>query len=233
MKVAAIIQARMSSRRLPGKVLMDLGGKPMLRYLIERVQKCMEIDELVVATSEGPDDNEIVRFCDGLGVAAYRGALEDVAWRMVGAAKSVGSDVIVRLSGDSPFLDQATIDLGVNIFKNGGVDLLTNVKPRTFPPGCSVEILTTELLESSYRDMPSLDKEHVVSSLYSMENLVVQNYSSPIDLSNYRLTVDTQAEFDLAQKIIMHMDKPHWSYSIAEVVELGKKIGAFQVERSS
>jgi spore coat polysaccharide biosynthesis protein SpsF (cytidylyltransferase family) len=139
----------------------------------------------------------------------------------------------MSLNGDSPFLDQAVIDEGIRVFKRGNFDLLTNVKPRTFPPGCSVEIVKLDALKMACAIMPVEDREHVIKFLYSLKHLAIGNFSNPVDLSGYRLTVDDLSEFELASRIIKHMDRPHWEYSIQEVVDLGNRIRAFEIKATS
>ena len=135
MKIGAIIQARMSSERLPGKVLQQIAGKPMLQYLLERLEHCEVLDGLVVATSVDESDTPITSFCQRYGVSCYRGDLNNVAGRFNDVLDSYGFDAFVRINGDSPLLDQRLVDKAVELFKQHEADLATNALVRSYPKG--------------------------------------------------------------------------------------------------
>lgn len=210
----------MSSRRLPGKILKQLHGKPMVQYLLERVERCENHDSWVLATSTDPSDDPVEEFATQAGYPLFRGSLDDVAERCLGAAAADGADAILRLSGDSPFLDQAVIDRGAELFRTGKWDLVTNVRPRTYPPGCSVEVVGVETLKKAAESMPEEEREHVIRALYSDSALTVKNYEHHRDLSDLRLTVDDQAEFENAERILGKMTRPHTDYGIDEIYDL-------------
>jgi len=225
LKIVAIVQARMSSRRLPGKVLLDMAGQPMLQYLMERMPCCRNIDGYVIATSAEPGDDPIEEFAERYGHPLFRGSLDDVAQRCVSAAESLNADAILRLSGDSPFLDQAVIDRGAELFRRGQWDVVTNVRPRTFPPGFSVEVVGVETLRKACVTMPEDEREHVIRALYSDPSISVRNFEHGRDLSGYRLTVDDAGEFVVAESILKSMCRPPVEYSMEDVVDLGRRIG--------
>ena len=220
MRVVAIVHARMSSRRLPGKILRQMCGKPMVQYLLERLQCCLQINSWLLATSTDPGDDPVEKFAHQNEFPVFRGPLDDVATRVIQAADVNNADAVVRLSGDSPFLDQAVIDRGAELFRTGEFDLVTNVRPRTYPPGCSVEVVGVETLRAAAESMPEEEKEHVIRALYADPNLRIHNYEHTNDLSDTRLTVDTQDEFLVAEQIIGSMTRPHTEYNIDDVVEL-------------
>ena len=162
MKIGLIIQARMNSARLPGKMLRKIGGKPTLEYLIDRVQLIRGNIVIVVATSVKKSDDDIERFCISNQINYFRGSLDDVALRMLTAAKKNGMDAFIRINGDSPFINQKLIDRAISIFENGNFDLVTNVFPRSFPVGQSVEIIKTSTFDCIYKMLSaSEDSEHV------------------------------------------------------------------------
>ena len=219
----------MSSRRLPGKVLMDLAGRPLLEYLMDRVQLCRNIDSYLIATSRESSDDPVEVFANERGYPVFRGSLDDVARRCVDAAEFAHADTILRLSGDSPFLDQAVIDRAADLFRTGQWDLVTNVRPRTFPPGFSVEVVGLETLREACGTMPEEEREHVIRALYSDPSISVHNFEHDRDLSGYRLTVDNAEEFAVAGHILESMCRPPEEYSMEEVVELGRKTGRLEL----
>ena len=219
----------MTSRRLPEKVLMDLAGRPLLEYLMDRVQLCQQIDSYLIATSDESSDDPIEAFANERGYPLYRGSLDDVAQRCVSAAEFANADTILRLSGDSPFLDQVMIDRAAELFRTGQWDLVTNVRPRTFPPGFSVEVVGLETLRKACETMPAEEREHVIRALYSDPSITVHNFEHECDLSGYRLTVDDIGEFAVAGHIIESMCRPPEEYSMEEVVDLGRKIGRLEL----
>jgi len=208
MKITAIVHARMSSRRLPGKTLKPILGKPLIQYLLERMNFCQEIDDWILATSVDGSDDPVEAFAKEAGFPCFRGPLDDVALRVLQAADQTQTDAVVRLSGDSPFLDQTVIDDGARLYREGKRDLITNVKPRTFPPGCSVEVLGVKMLRERWESIPEAEREHVTSHLYQDPSL----------------TVDTAEEFEQAERILQAMTRPHTEYSIDEVVVLGRSL---------
>jgi spore coat polysaccharide biosynthesis protein SpsF len=211
-EAGVIMQARMSSARVPGKVLRPLAGRPLLGHLLDRLRR-LEMP-LVMATSDDASDDPIARFCAAEGVAVHRGPLDDVAARFIGAARERGIDPIVRVSGDSPLMDPAVILRAVMLWEPG--TLVTNVRPRSFPTGQSVEVFELAALEST--DMTPEAREHVTTTLY--DRLSVRNFSHEPDLSHLRLTLDTEEDAARLDALFARMDRPPSDYSLAEVVEL-------------
>ena len=217
MPVAAIVQARTGSTRLPGKVLRDVAGKPLLAYVLERLERAALIDDVVVATSDDPADDALAAFP---GVECYRGSLDDVTGRILGAETSRGVDAFIRISGDSPLLDQSLVDRAVALLDDA--DLATNVHPRTFPRGQSVEAFRTEVFARGYARMtdPS-DLEHVTPFFYRHEDeFRVAPFTHDPNLSELRLVVDTESDLAGFAEIVAAMERPHWDYGLDEVLEL-------------
>ena len=157
----------MSSRRLPGKVLANVGGRPMLAWLVERVRRCRNISAFAIATSVNRSDDGIASLAAELDVPVVRGDLHDVVSRFLSAADQFNAEAFVRLNGDSPLLDPKLIDTAVSLFESGAFDVVTNVHPRSFPKGQSVEVVSMpalRLLAAQTGDLE--DREHVTRYFY-------------------------------------------------------------------
>lgn len=222
MKIIGIVQARMSSHRLPGKVMRQAMGKPMLQYLLERISRCTTLEMIVVATSENKEDDAIADFCQELGYLCVRGSLNDVAGRFHTVLYKHPSYAFVRINGDSPLMDPDLVDSVVRIFQSGNYDLVTNTFPRTFPTGQSVEILNSRIYLDVYRSM-SLpeDKEHVTRYYYThSEQYRILNHKSSDDYSDYHLSVDTEDDFKQFCSTLLKMEKEHWHYHLKDLIAL-------------
>lgn len=199
----AILQARMSSRRLPGKVLRPILGRPMLALQLERVRRCRELDRLIVATSTDPSDEPIAALCAGEGIGCFRGSLEDVLDRYHQAALPLRPDHVVRLTADCPLADPALIDQVIQFHIEGGHDFTSNAIVRTFPAGLDVGIFRLAVLTDAWREAKRPDeREHV--TLFMRRNAAryrIGAYRDAQDRSGYRWTVDEQADFDLVRTI--------------------------------
>jgi spore coat polysaccharide biosynthesis protein SpsF (cytidylyltransferase family) len=223
MMIKAIVQARMSSKRLAGKVLMPIAGKPLLAYLFERLALCRNIDGFVLATSVDASDDPVVRFCREKGVACIRGPLEDVAARLLGAADELNLGAFVRINADSPFMDPVLVDKAALLLQeNQAADLVTNVFPRSFPKGQSVEALRVKSLRKAYERMITPeDKEHVTRFFYAHPNeYQIVNFVSEEDVGLENLCVDSAQDLAAAERIVLRMDRPLTSYGWKEILEL-------------
>jgi spore coat polysaccharide biosynthesis protein SpsF len=224
MKTIAIIQARMGSQRLPGKVLHTVLGKAMLSYLIERVRRCDLLDSFIVATTREPTDDALAAFCANMGISCYRGSNLDVARRFFDIVNIYSPDVFVRINGDSPLLDQRLIDRGLGYFHNGDYGIVTNVFPRSFPRGQSVEILRSDIFTKTYPKMVRVeDLEHVTTYFYDhSRDYAILNFSCAEDISDCQLSVDTTQDLVMFERIVFSMDRPHWDYTVDEIVKTYK-----------
>ncbi|MDH3975345.1 MAG: glycosyltransferase family protein [Deltaproteobacteria bacterium] len=209
MKVVAIVQARIGSTRLPGKVLMNLAGKPMICFMLDRVAKSSAVDEIILATGDGKDNDELARVVSEHGYSVFRGSEDDVLARYTGAAKSCSADIIVRLTGDCPLIDPEVIDQLVTIFIEGKYDYVTNVKPPTWPDGFDVSAFSSALLnDANLKAERKSDREHVVPWMWRMTPLEGGcayrgiNVSSNNDLSLHRWTVDELSDYEFVKRIV-------------------------------
>ena len=205
MRIVAIIQARMGSTRLPGKVMLDLAGEPMLIRVVNRVRRAVTVDEVVVATSSDPANDRIASLCQDHKVSCFRGSEDDVLDRYHRAALEFNAEAVVRVTSDCPLVDPGIIDRIVREFikAHPGVDYISNVMPRTFPRGLDVEVFSVEALveaELSERD-PRL-REHVTMPIYCHpDKFVCVNIKNDADLSGMRWTVDTIEDYELVRRI--------------------------------
>ena len=220
--IGAIVHARMSSRRLPGKVLTTIAGRPLLVYLSERLEKAHRIDRVVIATSTAPDDDPIAEFARDRGLACHRGPLDDVAGRVIEAADAYDIDIIVRISGDSPMLDQRLIDHAVDLFAAHDHDLVTNVHPRTFPTGQSVEVFRTTTLRDAREQMTTpVHLEHVTSYFYDHADVFdIHNFEHEPSLAGRRMTVDEPDDVAAVSRVLEALSRPHWDYSLDELIDV-------------
>jgi len=166
--VVAFVQARMGSKRFPGKMLVPFRGRPMLEAVTERVRAARTIDGVVVTTTTDASDDPLAAFAEALGLPVFRGSGPDVLERLIGAAGRHPCRLMVRISGDSPLMRPDVIDLVVSR-AGTDVDLTTNVHPRTFPRGCSVEVFPPETLARIAAMSPTdADREHVTALVYRL-----------------------------------------------------------------
>jgi spore coat polysaccharide biosynthesis protein SpsF (cytidylyltransferase family) len=167
----AIIQARTSSKRFPKKVLYKINSKPLIIWVVNNVLKSKLISNLIIATSKDKSDNQLVNLIKKSKYKFYRGSLKNVALRMLKVAQINNAKYFVRLSGDSPLIDYKIINRAIKILKkNKNIDIVTNVFPRTYPSGQSIEIIKTKILKKYISNFNRSEKEHVTTFFYSNSN---------------------------------------------------------------
>ena len=222
MIIGAIIQARTSSQRLPGKVLHRVQGKPLLKYILERLQYVEKLSRVVITTSNNQDDDVIEAFCACCGIACYRGELENVIERFYGTLSEFPMDAFVRVNGDSPLIDSELIRRGMAVFSEGVYDIVTNVFPRSYPKGQSVEIVSSRVfMENTKRVKEKDEYEHVTKFFYNnAHEFQIYNMASELDLSSIQLSVDTHEDMNVFASIVSRMNRPHWTYGLDEVLRL-------------
>lgn len=207
MKTAAIVQARFGSTRLPGKILKELSGKPMLWHVVDRLSRAESADAIIIATTNLPEDDRIENFCKENNILFYRGDSEDVLSRYFEAAESFGAENIIRITSDCPLIDPAILDsMTMKYFaerESMQIDYMSNVLKRTFPRGLDAEIFTFEALAKAHLEASSKpEREHVTPYIYNNPVIFrLSNFENEKDFSFYRWTVDTQEDFELIKRI--------------------------------
>jgi spore coat polysaccharide biosynthesis protein SpsF len=200
----AVVQARMGSSRLPGKVLRPLLGEPMLTRVMRRVGRSATLDEVVVATTTRPDDDVIVALAAAQGWPIERGSETDLLERYLGAARAHDADIVVRVTSDCPLIDPVVIDATVDRFRASKADYASNtLPPRTFPRGLDVEVIAIDALETAGREDANADwREHVTPYLYRHpERFRLLRVPAEDDQSAHRWSVDTLEDLELVERI--------------------------------
>lgn len=223
MKKDVIIQARMGSTRLPGKVLKDLSGKPVLWHVVERVKKSQLIDEVIIATTLCEKDDEIVKFCEENKIKYYRGSEENVLKRYYDAASFYNSDIIIRVTSDCPLIDPEVIDEILAFYLGNSYDLVTNagsdLTKRTYPRGLDTEIFSYNILKEAYKNaINKHETEHVTPYIYK-NGYNIFYYKNRVDYSKYRLTLDTTEDYALIKKIYDSLYSGVHVFFLKEIVE--------------
>lgn len=227
MKIVAIIQARMGSTRLPGKILKKLNGKTLLEYQLERVQRSALIDEIIVATTVKESDDAIVTLCNQLGVSIYRGSEDDVLSRYYEAAIQYKADIIVRLTSDCPLIDHIVMDEVIQLYLDclEEVDYVSNALKRTFPRGLDTEVFSISALKRAYIEafLPQ-DREHVTAYLYmNPDEFRLANLECKQNWGKHRWTVDTEEDFELIKRIVERLYLNNPQFTMQDVLSLLKE----------
>jgi spore coat polysaccharide biosynthesis protein SpsF (cytidylyltransferase family) len=208
-RVLAVIQARLGSTRLPGKTLADIAGRPMLAHVVERARAIPGVDEVVLATTEDPRDDDLARWAARAGLRCVRGSEEDVLDRFHLALGRFPADAAVRVTPDCPLLDPEVSGLVVAEWRRlqGRVEYVSNVDPPTFPDGLDTEIFTREALETAWREATlQSDREHVTPYLRRDQRRFRRaNVEHDRDLSMLRWTVDTAPDLDFVRAVYSHL----------------------------
>jgi spore coat polysaccharide biosynthesis protein SpsF len=210
METVAFVQARMSSTRYPGKVLIELAGMPLILFMIQRVQKARLVDEVVLVTSTTPEDDALAVCAKNAGVSLFRGPLDDVLGRFALAAQIYPAKNYVRLTGDCPLSDPTLIDAVVSAHIQSGCDYTCNTNPPTYPDGLDVEVFTSVALSNAVKSASSpSEREHVTAWMYNPKNgLCCKNFESLFNASHLRLTVDYPDDAVAVQKVIAALKSP-------------------------
>ena len=205
-----IIQARSNSKRFKSKILYPIYGIPLIQHVINKVNKSKKIKELVVSTSKQKTDNELVNYLNSKKINFFRGSLNNVTLRLYETAKKYNSKYFIRISGDSPLIDYRILNKAINLYKKSNdVDLITNVYPRTYPKGQSVEIIKNSIIKKNLRKFSLFDKEHVTTFFYkNAKNFKIKNLRSKKKYSFKNLSVDTIKNLN---NIIKKFDKKNFN----------------------
>ncbi len=225
-RIVATIEARMTSSRFPGKVLMEACGKPMLQHMIERLQRVPSLDGIVVATTGNDADVPIVNLAQRMGVGFFQGSEYDVLLRVLHSAWAYDIDVIVEMTGDCPLIDPALVEDCIRGYQVAGVDYVSNVLERTYPRGMDTQVFATEVLAdvADRTDDPE-DHEHVSIFIYSHPEIYsLKNMPGPPELTNpgLGLTLDTPEDLELIRRIfeILYPDNPN--FTLADILAVLK-----------
>lgn len=223
-KIVATIEARMTSSRLPGKVLLPLAGIPALELLITRLKKSKFIDEIIVATTTNNDDEPVVELAKGMGVKSFRGSELDVLSRVLGAVQSVQADIIVEVTGDCPFVDSVLVDNGIDKFFSGEYDYAANIIPVSYPIGFDVQVFSVSVLaQVESLTINPLDRVHVSYYIYCHpEKFKLLSWRAPKENEwpELRLTLDEKADYELLDTIAKRFLPTNLYFSATEVVSL-------------
>ena len=224
LNVVVIVQARMSSTRLPGKTLKEVSGKSLLSLLLERIKRAKSPHQILVATTTNPDDQKIVDLCSKEEIAVFRGSESDVLERYKETAERYQADVIVRITADCPLIDPDVIDLVIDTYLDHypEYDYVSNTLEKTYPRGLDVEVFSKRVLDEIAKEAKApQDRQHVTLYIYSHpEKYRLKNVARDQDTSHYRLTVDTSEDFELIRRIIeaLYPKKPH--FTLEDVLQL-------------
>ena len=223
MTIGCIIQARMGSTRLPGKVLMEvIEGKPVLYYVINQLKYCKSFEKLIIATTTLPEDDKIVQFCIDNNVNYFRGDSKNVLERHYRCAEKFSLSTVIRMPADKPLLDPEVVDKVVEAFNSNSYDYVTNFLPSTYPSGTEVEVLSFNALKIAYEKaiLPS-EKEHVTNYIYDhKDDFRIFNVVNSENLSNFRWAVDRIEDLRLVREIVSKIRKN--PILIKDILELFK-----------
>ena len=225
-RVVAIIQARMGSTRLPGKTLTEICGKPLLQHIIERIQHCEFIDDIVVATTENKEDYAIIKLSDKLGVKSFTGSENDVLDRFYQCAKKFDADIVVRVTADDPFKDPDVIDRAVKeLISDKGLDYVSNTIKPTYPEGIDIEVITLKALERAWKEADKKsEREHVTPYIWNNPEIFrVSNFENDINLSNLRWTLDTPQDLEFTRDIYKRLYSADSIFFMNDILELLRK----------
>ena len=229
MKLVSIIQARMNSTRLPGKVLMKVDGKPMIGYLTERLKKIKKIDEIVISTTNNKKDNSLISYCKKNNLSYFRGSEKNVLKRVYQTAKFYKADIILFITGDCPIIDIKIINKYLNYFirHKKKFDYVGNAFLRSYPDGMDMHIFHFKTLKKNYEiSEKNLEKEHVTLGIKNHpKKFKIKNFKAPKNLfwPELGLTLDEREDFILIKKLILYFKKRNNIYfSCKNIINLLK-----------
>lgn len=227
MKTGIIVQARMGSTRLPGKVMIDLFGKPVIQHLIERLAQCNRVDDIIIATTTSHQDDFIVKQAQFNSIKYFRGSEENVLSRYYNAAKVNNLDTIIRITSDCPLADPFIIDNLLGFFQGNDLEVVTNagidLKQRTYPRGLDTEVFSFAVLEEAFlKATKEYQKEHVTPFIYENSNSVYY-YKNDINYANYRWTLDTPEDLEFIRAVYQYLYKGKHDFYFQDIIDLLKK----------
>lgn len=221
--IVGILQARMSSSRLPGKVMLEAAGKTMLEHMIRRISRSKKLDKIIVATTEKKVDDIIVQLCQKMNIQYFRGSEDDVLSRYQQAAEISNASTVVRLCSDSPILDASTIDTVVESYLSADYDYVNNLvpTPRTYSDGMSVEVFSSKILKEAYINAkkPS-EREHVTFYIWMQPTkFKIYRVDYKKDISKYRFNLDYMEDYIFLKKIFENLYFKDEFFSMEDTIE--------------
>lgn len=222
-QVLAVIQARMNSTRLRGKVLKKIGNLTCIEILLKRLLKSKLIDKIIVATSTNSYDDILYDKLTKIGIDCFRGDENNVYKRFLDSVKNSKASVIVRITGDCPLIDPDLVDKIIKDFLNKNVDYVSNVDPPSFPDGMDIEVINRHCLENNYsNDLNQYHLEHVTTHIRENKKIPKSNYENKEDYSNIRLTLDEEIDLEVINSIVKYF-QPNIHFSLEEIIDLYKQ----------
>lgn len=219
--VVGVLQARSSSRRLPGKVLQPINGRPMIEHQIARIRRSQLIEELVVATSTDPSDDGLAQLCASLNVPVIRGPLDDVLGRFHLVMQKYPSSHVVRLTADCPLTSPTIIDEVIRLHLTSKADYTSNCHPPTYPDGLDVEVVRSEALEWAHENAkPGPEREHVTLAVaHAKDRFQLKNLAYVNDLAEHRWTVDVPEDLDFVRDVYALLEPLTPDFDMADVLD--------------
>lgn len=223
-KITVIIQARMGSTRLPGKVLMNISEKTVLHHVVDRVSQCRNIDDIIIATTTLDKDDLIVKEVEKIGCKYFRGSENNVLDRYYEAATFNKSDIIIRITSDCPLIDPLIVDKIIEFYINNNYEMVTNAcsdsSKRTYPRGLDTEIFSYNVLKKAKENAKeSYQLEHVTPYIYENTTNIFY-YKNNIDYSKYRFTLDTEEDLKLIKEIYSNLYFGENNFYLGDVIEV-------------
>ena len=222
MKIIAIIQARMGSTRLPGKMMLDLYGKPVIERVFERIKPSHFINEIWLATTINPEDDVLVDWAQKNKIKFFRGSSDDVLDRFYQAAAPIQADAIVRITGDCPLHDFQVIDKVIAEYVQGGHDYVSNSHPPTYPDGLDLEVFSFQALKKAWSEAElKSEREHVTPYIWKHPDIFkIKNVVNAVDLSDQRWTLDTKEDWEFLKIIFQEIEIRKEYGHLSEVVAI-------------
>ena len=226
MKIVCTIEARMSSTRLPGKVLMKVSGLTFLEHIVKRLSVVQLIDEIVIATSTNSKDDKIVELAKSKKIKFYRGSEQDVMSRVLNASEMVNGNIIVEITGDCPMIDPNIVEQMINIYLKNSVDYVSNAHIRSYPDGMDVQVFSFDTLKkSSLMTDNAKDREHVTLHIRNNPNIFSSiNIIAPTNLfwPELGLTLDEKADYEFIKIIIENLYQHNPYFSCDDIIRFLK-----------
>ena len=227
MTTVATIEARMTSSRLPGKVLLEVMGRPILSYLVERLKAVPSLDAIVLATTVNAEDDALVSFAESEGILCYRGSESDVMARVIGAAELANADTVVEITGDCPLIDPQIVEQTIRMFYANTAEYVGNGHVRSYPDGMDTQVFSLNTLKKSASMTTNpLDREHVTLHIRNSPSIFPQlHLVAPPEMHwpELGLTLDERADFDLIARIIEHFGPDNESFGCMDIIRLLRK----------